>query len=419
LPKVSFEKIRSSVSQQPTSYLWALIVLGAVFRFCAVLLMNHTPESDELAYLEMARNAVQGKTIRDSLGFYAMYNVGYPLIVLTPTLFIFGESIFAIKIVNICINLCVIPLCWALARQVSSRQEAGFIAALLAAFYLPFAVYSGYVLKENLMIPLMLVMILFACKWLNVPSWKYVAICGLATGLLSLVGNAALILLIVLPVAAAFGRSQFTLRIGQLLVMSLLALAVSFPWMARNKEVLGTYLLNTNSGFNLYVGNNPVATGLFVSILETPKGKNWPESVREKGEIIASKILGDEAKLWIQGNPSEFVKLAFIKGLYFWKPPILHGREVKVSASETFIRSLFLLQFLFLAFLSVIAFWKLCKGPKNVTAAYLWLCIAGYTGVHMIFYVIFRYREPIMPVLMIMSAMALTDWLFPKKYKSL
>ncbi|HZE11446.1 MAG TPA: hypothetical protein VE034_07675, partial [Burkholderiales bacterium] len=43
---------------------------------------------------------------------------------------------------------------------------------------------------------------------------------------------------------------------------------------------------------------------------------------------------------------------------------------------------------------------------RNRTLAVLWLGIACYTAVHMLFYVIFRYREPIMPLLGVIAALA-------------
>ena len=44
---------------------------------------------------------------------------------------------------------------------------------------------------------------------------------------------------------------------------------------------------------------------------------------------------------------------------------------------------------------------------RNRQVALLWLALACYTGVHMVFYVIFRYREPIMPLLAVMAGLVL------------
>ena len=43
---------------------------------------------------------------------------------------------------------------------------------------------------------------------------------------------------------------------------------------------------------------------------------------------------------------------------------------------------------------------------KNSQLAILWLAIASYTMLHMLFYIIFRYREPIMPVIVIIAGLA-------------
>ena len=42
---------------------------------------------------------------------------------------------------------------------------------------------------------------------------------------------------------------------------------------------------------------------------------------------------------------------------------------------------------------------------RNITL--LWIAIASYTAVHMLFYVIFRYREPIMPLVCVLAAVAI------------
>jgi 1,4-dihydroxy-2-naphthoate octaprenyltransferase len=45
----------------------------------------------------------------------------------------------------------------------------------------------------------------------------------------------------------------------------------------------------------------------------------------------------------------------------------------------------------------------------------LWLAALCYTSVHMIFYVIYRYREPIMPLLIILAAMAVEQLIRARK----
>ena len=51
---------------------------------------------------------------------------------------------------------------------------------------------------------------------------------------------------------------------------------------------------------------------------------------------------------------------------------------------------------------------------RNRQLAILWLAIACYTAVHMLFYVIFRYREPIMPMLGVIAALTLESYLMKR-----
>ncbi len=44
---------------------------------------------------------------------------------------------------------------------------------------------------------------------------------------------------------------------------------------------------------------------------------------------------------------------------------------------------------------------------RNRRVAILWLAVACYTAVHMLFYVIFRYREPILPVLAVLASLTI------------
>jgi hypothetical protein len=190
-------------------------------------------------------------------------------------------------------------------------------------------------------------------------------------------------------------------RLGLGALVLLTAALLTSPWLMRNQRVLGAAVLNTNGGFNLYIGNNPSATGWHVSIADTPRGGSW-NTLRQNGELQASALLKQEALEWIREHPAAFASLALKKAVYFWMPPH-HDGQGDGSLAETVIRRLWLLQFVVLLGLALVS---LALRPlHNRQVAMLWMAIAAYTAVHMLFYVIFRYREPVMPMVVVLAAL--------------
>ena len=382
--------------------LMAIVAVGIVFRVAAIAGFNHSPQSDELAYQSMALNLISGNGIIDNMGNYAMYNVGYPLLVLSPAFIIFGEQLLVAKLANLILGVVSIFLCYLTAKEAGAGRLGRLLAAAAWAIYLPASVYGVYLAKENLMTPLMLGVIWCALRLTKDPTWKISVICGVLFGLLALTGSAALALVCLVLLALILCKISFSHRLGLGMLILLVSMVVTTPWLARNWRVIGAPVLNTNGGFNLYLGNNPAATGWFVSIADTPRGPTWNE-LRLSGEVQASEILKQEAVSWIKEHPSEFLLLAFKKAVYLWMPPFHEGKG-QGSTAETVIRIMWLTQFLILV---AVAIASLVLLPlKNSQLAILWLAIASYTMLHMLFYIIFRYREPIMPVIVIIAGLA-------------
>ncbi|AQR66958.1 hypothetical protein BZG29_00235 [Janthinobacterium sp. LM6] len=392
-------------AQQQRDWLWLAIVagIGLALRAAVIAGYQHVPEGDELAYRSMALNLLGGNGIVDSMGNRAMYNVGYPLLILAPVFFLFGDGLLAVRLVNMCLGGAAIVLCYLVAKEAGAGRSGRLIAAAAWALYLPSGIYGIYLAKENLMIPLMLGVMWCALRLARQPS-KSVAIgCGALFGLLALTGNAALSLLAVLAWALLLSPAS-TVRRASLAMLALsVALVVSSPWLLRNMQVIGAPVLNTNGGFNLYLGNNPAATGMFISISETPRGPTW-DALRKTGEVQASETLKQEAISWAKAHPAAFLALAAKKAAYFWTPP-LHEGKGNQSSAEKLVRLLWAIQFLLL--IAGAMGTVLMPGLRNRQVAMLWLALACYTGVHMLFYVIFRYREPTMPLLAVMTGLVL------------
>lgn len=395
--------------------IWLVLAIagtGLILRLTAVIALGHQPESDELAYQSMALNLINGNGIVDSMGNRAMYNVGYPLFVLAPAFALFGNDIVVVRILNALLGGLAILLCYAVARAAEVGRLGGMLAASMWALYLPANVYVVYLAKENLMIPLMLGVIWCALLLMKRPSGVIALSCGVLFGLLALTGNAALSLAV--PVAFALGSAYATLQKKLFLSMLILVAAalVAAPWMVRNMQVLGAPVLNSNGGFNLYLGNNPAATGMFVSIADTPRGLTWKE-LRKDGEIQASDTLKRDAIAWILENPSAFAILALRKAALFWKPPFHQGKG-EASKAETVVRILWAIQFVLLLAGAIGTLFV--ARLRNRSTAILWSAIASYMAVHMLFYVIFRYREPIMPLVCVLAAMSFLSLLQRWRY---
>lgn len=386
-------------------YFWLTLIIaaGLALRAMAILAFNHMPESDELAYRSMALNLVRGNGIADDMGNRAMMNVGYPLFVLAPVFAVFGENVFIARIVNALLGGAAIALCYATAKEAGAGKLGRLLAAALWAVYLPASIYAVYLLKENLMIPLMLGVIWCALRLLKAPSFRMALACGVLFGLLALTGNAALSLAAPFAFALLFTPAPMQRKVLLLMLVLVSALLVASPWMVRNLQVLGAPVLNSNGGFNLYLGNNPAATGMFVSISDTPRGPTW-EALRKEGELRANETLKGEAIAWIKDHPSTFLELAVKKAAFFWTPPVHQGKK-QSSRAEPIVRFLWVLEFFVLVAGAIagLAF----AGLRNRNVTVLWLALASYTSVHMLFYVIFRYREAIMPMLCLLAAMGI------------
>jgi 4-amino-4-deoxy-L-arabinose transferase-like glycosyltransferase len=392
---------RSAMSE--SAWLAIIVVVGLLIRIAAIVAYSHVPESDELEYITMARNFIAHRGIFDTAGNAAMYNAGYPLFVLAPVFWLSGTNLLAVKLINALLGCLAIMLCHAVAKQAGAGRPGRLLAAAFWALYLPASLYVVYAFKENLLTPLMLGVLWCVLRLRHEMRPRVIIACGILFGLIALTGNAGLVLAVPLLFSIFYKNLFVPKKWAALLVIVAVAGAVTSPWLVRNARLLGAPVLNTNGGFNLYLGNNPNANGQFISIADTPRGASW-EGLRKQGEIFASETLKKDAVTWIKNYPAQFSQLAVKKFFLFWSPPFHNGKG-EASRLEQLIRIVWAIQYLLLCVLALATLAQRSGRTERTTA--LWLALGAYSGVHMIFYVVFRYREPIMPLLCILAAMAL------------
>lgn len=384
------------------------IVLTIAIRSLAALSMPAPLESDALAYVTMARSFAEGGAMQDHFGQFAFYSPGYPML-LVPFFIILGASAGVALAVNVALGAIS---CWLLAK-IGSRiggPVAGTIAGFAFAVWFPGILGATFVHKESLTTALVLacVHLILGLRDEARPEGQ-AALAGAAYGL-GLLAGASSILIAAAALWVIFRLARH--EKAALLAFAGGALLCLVPWLTYTDSLFGKPVLTTNSGFNLYLGNNPAATGRFVSIADTPVGPQWHALLAAEGEAKAAETLGTMARDWIVANPAEAVSLGATKLGLFWAPNIPDPQELTASPAIGAIRIIDVAQHLIIMALGLLAMWRMRARDEARTVA---LVIAAFWAVHALTYIIVRYRDPVMPLMIAFAAIPVANWLSSRK----
>lgn len=225
--------------------------------------------NDWLTHESVARDVLldgpllaDGKPLGQGQPFYAQPLYLYWLALIHRVL---GEGLFGPLFANAALGILANLLVYALARELFGRVAA-VAALLLFAVYRAtvFAPTAGLLLTENLLIPLVPLVLLLLARAATGGAWRWVGMGGIALGLAALTRTTPLALL--LPAAlilavgfrrAGLGRGAALLRVAAFTAVCLLTVS---PATIRNYVVSGRPVVITNSaGVNLWKTHQPTA----------------------------------------------------------------------------------------------------------------------------------------------------------------
>lgn len=397
-------QLRTIDARRERAILLALVALAVFFRFLVWLVVEPEIVSDSLAYFMMADSMAQGFPPIDQHGQYAFYSIGYPL-VLVPIFAVAGATPPSAIVVNLILAGATAWLVHGVARAIGLAAVWRLLAVAAYGVWLPGIWNSAHLARENLSTPLLLAVVWLAIAMLDGRRmWSKGLACGIAYGAAILAGGSALPLIAAPLVAAALAwfryRASLAKTAAALMIGAALCLA---PWIYTTQQLVGQPTLNTNGGFNLYLGNNPAANGRFVSIADTPVGPSWEQMRVDLGEVGASKALGQMAREYAMAHPVETLGLTAKRLALFWAPNWPSAQDVTGSKAMLAIRSAEVLQYLLLIVLAFIG--ASSRRVRFEVALVVALAILGFWAIHGVTYNIPRYRDPVMPLLIVFAAL--------------
>jgi 4-amino-4-deoxy-L-arabinose transferase-like glycosyltransferase len=284
-------------------------------------------DGDTRYYVRLARHL-------ESRGEYAQGYLraymppGYPAF-LGGLLRLGGDS----RTIQVVQNLLYVVAVLMLGALASRRRGwlTGALAVMLALASPIWWLLPQRALSETLFVTLVALGIFMALSGETPPAFGLALLGGVAFGLAALVREMGLLLggMLAVVVGAWAWRDGRRARAAALAATMLLGTVIPvLPWTARNYSVLGQIVpISTNGPINLYIGNNPDATGAFIWRLPPEGQAVWNrQDEGRSNELFTSGLAGREALAHIRANPGRTLALVPDKLWALWGPPVaLHG----------------------------------------------------------------------------------------------
>lgn len=365
----------------------------------------------------------------------------YPFF-LAGVYYLFGGSYLAARIVQMALGLVNGVLAYLLGRRLFG-SATGLIFAALMSSYWAFIYFEGELLEPVLLVTLGLALFHVLSLW----SDRFTLGRGLAGGVLF--GLFALVrsnILLFAPVVLGWSwwvarrrkdhRGAAPVGLGFIAGIALMIAPVTIRnWVVAKDFVL----ITSNIGISLYTGNHEGANGRYTIIpdlKELGAGDNWtcfdyPKMVRGVEKKLGRKVkhsevssyFVDKAMQFIRTHPAQALKLVAIKAALFWGPEEVGSNKVVEleKAHSATLRHLpgFPLP-VSLAMVGVLQFFlaRRSRGardelPSSAAARQfevsilLILFILTYFGSYLPFFVVGRYRMPVVPFLFLFGAYGL------------
>lgn len=395
------------------------IVFGAALVARVAYFILNTRANPAFDYLIMDSMHIDGwaKAIAAGDAGSAVYFRGPLVPYLLAIVYKLGGGVQGALLMNHLAGAATCGLVWVLAREYFSRSVA-LAAGLVAALYWPFIYFEGEVLIEPVYIALVVLSLWRLARAVAQPTLLRLAAAGACVGLAALARPTLLALVPVLPfVFAARVEKNVASKRAWLypsLVVAAACAIVLAPAIVHNYAAGKSFVPVTwSGGLNFYIGNNPESDGRSAMIpgATTPWMGGDEEAIAiasvEAGDTLtaaqASRFYTRKGFAYLADEPAGAANL-FARKLYmFWEGPERSNEKYIYFFWDRFgwgrvpTPGFWLVSPL--ALFAMIRLW-----PRRRELALLYCFVLAYMIGVVAFFVVARYRLPVVPVLIIFAA---------------
>ncbi len=269
-----------------TKKIQVLIIVGFLFRCLWCFYFECDAISDAFRFRASAEVLLTTKVFTVDGKLSAFILPGYPIF-----LALLGNLKWLVVFIQMVLGSISIFLIYQLAKKYFDEKTA-FIAALLFAVNINMIAYCGVFVSETLLLFLFL-------GYLVLPSGRWVKYL-IASGIV-----------LIKPVFILFFLYELLWQHSKAkprIVMALMVVSLPLFWCGRNFIQLKHVAISSNSGVNLYIGNNAFATGGYIT----------PIAIEAEDEFEKDNHYFHEAVQYTQTHLEQLPKLLFKKQIHTW-----------------------------------------------------------------------------------------------------
>ena len=414
------------IELKDTAIFLTFVALALIVRFAYLVetvdsFMGQLVVSDSKIYVQRAARILEGQIIPKEA-----FRLGplYPYLV-AAGYYISGVSKpYITKLWQAFLGAISCGLTYLLAKRLFDRK-AGIAAGILFLLFGPLVFTESLILLGSSMSFFQLVFLVLLLIALDKQSVGWATAAGLALGVTALLrGNVLLylpaIVLYVLWRPQAGRRPAAVRTVLPMLIGA--ALPLSFSMTANYLAEHDLVLLSSNAGYNFYVGNRPGASGVYDRIRQyhgVPCRSGSDPDSRDFARDVTGKHLSPSqaSHFWFEATFKSIhgrwgsTLLLFLKkiGLFFNRHELPQMYWFGMARESSTVLKLLPVSFAIITPLAlfglILAFAR--PGPQRLLATFAVLYVLSIS----VFFVVARYRIPLVPVLLVFSGAAVSWWL--------
>ena len=386
-----------------------IIIIAFLLRVIWACFIPVDPVSDSFLYDAFAKSIATGNgyafangdiTVYWPVGTSAIYAALYKL---------FGVSHLPIVIFNVLIGVLIVWLTHAIALRYLGQKSAQIAAILIACW--PILIEFTTILASELIFIFLVLAALYVWGTKTLNPFVRAVIWGALICAATYVRPTALPLLALLPALAWFAERNIRACIVSFSIATLSAALLFSPWVYRNYQQFGEFVLvSANGGVNLWMGNNASSNGGYTEL----------PIIDVKNEVARDHYFKREAIQFIKDNPQAYLKLAVLRAVITYKAEtigIVWNGYIEKNVEKTKLLVIKLMSsvywWLMLA-LGIVGIYKMLKDRK-LNLFHPALVVPAFFFVFPILTVAQdRYHLPINPFLAMFAAYAIQQFFEPR-----